>query len=44
MIDAYTVLWGTINASVLMQLIPMIIVVFLLQRLMIRGLALDAVK
>tara|TARA_Y100001934_G_scaffold99658_1_gene122709 strand:+ start:308 stop:442 length:135 start_codon:yes stop_codon:yes gene_type:complete len=44
MIDAYTVLWGTISVSVLMQLIPMIIVVFLLQRLMIRGLALGAVK
>lgn len=44
MIDAYTVLWGTISASVVMQLVPMIIVVFLLQRHMIRGLALGAVK
>jgi len=44
MIDAYTVLWGTISASVVMQLVPMVIVVFLLQRHMIRGLALGAVK
>ncbi|MFT7458348.1 MAG: multiple sugar transport system permease protein [Planctomycetota bacterium] len=44
MVDAYTVLWGTISASVVMQLIPMVIVVFLLQRHMIRGLALGAVK
>ena len=44
MIDAYAVLWGTISASVVMQLVPMIIVVFLLQRHMIRGLALGAVK
>ena len=44
MIDVYTVLWGTISAAVVMQLVPMVIVVFLLQRHMIRGLALGAVK
>ena len=44
MVDAYTVLWGTISASVVMQLVPMVVVVFLLQRHMIRGLALGAVK
>ena len=44
MIDAYTVLWETISASVVMQLVPIIIVAFLLQRHMIRGLALGAVK
>ena len=44
MIDVYTVLWGTISATVMMQVVPMVIVVFLLQRHMIRGLALGAVK
>ena len=44
MIDVYTVLWGTISGAVVMQLVPMVIVVFLLQRHMIRGLALGAVK
>lgn len=44
MIDLYNVLWGTISSAVVMQLIPMVIVVFLLQRHMIRGLALGAVK
>ena len=44
MIDLYNVLWGPISAAVVMQLIPMLIVVFLIQRHMIRGLALGAVK
>ncbi len=44
MIDAYTVLWGTISGALIMQLVPMVVVVFLLQRHMIRGLALGAVK
>ena len=44
MVDLYNVLWGTISSAVLMQLVPMVIVVFLLQRHMIRGLALGAVK
>ncbi|MBM3516401.1 MAG: carbohydrate ABC transporter permease [Alphaproteobacteria bacterium] len=44
MIDLYNVLWGTISGAVVMQLVPMVIVVFLLQRHMIRGLALGAVK
>lgn len=44
MIDVYTVLWGTISGAVVMQLVPMVVVVFLLQRHMIRGLALGAVK
>ena len=44
MVDLYNVLWGTISSAVIMQLIPVVIVVFLLQRHMIRGLALGAVK
>ena len=44
MVDLYNVLWGTISSAVLMQLIPVVIVVFLLQRHMIRGLSLGAVK
>lgn len=44
MIDLYNVLWGPISAAVLMQLAPMIVVVFLLQRHIIRGLTLGAVK
>lgn len=44
MIDAYSVLWGDLSAAVVLQLIPMVIVVFLLQRHIVRGLALGAVK
>ena len=44
MVDLYNVLWGTISSAVIIQLIPMLIIVFLLQRHMIRGLALGAVK
>jgi multiple sugar transport system permease protein len=44
MIDLYNVLWGPISAAVMIQLVPMILVVGLLQRHMIRGLAMGAVK
>ena len=44
MVDLYNVLWGPISAAVVMQLVPMLVVVFLIQRHMIRGLALGAVK
>ena len=44
MIDAYSVLWGPLSAAVMIQLLPMFIVVFLLQKHMVRGLALGAVK
>ena len=44
MIDLYNVLWGPLSAAVVIQLVPMLIVVFLIQRHMIRGLALGAVK
>jgi multiple sugar transport system permease protein len=44
MIDLYNVLWGPISAAVIIQLIPMVVVVALIQRHMIRGLAMGAVK
>lgn len=44
MIDLYTVLWGPISAAVIMQIVPMVIVVFFLQRHIVRGLTLGAVK
>ncbi len=44
MVDLYNVLWAPISAAAVMQLVPMLIVVFLIQRHMIRGLALGAVK
>jgi multiple sugar transport system permease protein len=44
MVEPYVVLWGDIGGAVTIQLIPMLIVVFLLQRHITRGLALGAVK
>jgi multiple sugar transport system permease protein len=44
MIDAYSVLWGQLSAAVMLQLLPMVAVVFMLQRHIVRGLALGAVK
>ena len=44
MIDLYNVLWGPISAAVMVQLIPMVVVVAFIQRHMIRGLAMGAVK
>lgn len=44
MIDAYSVLWGDLSAAVVLQLVPIVVVVFLLQRHIVRGLALGAVK
>lgn len=43
-IDIYNVLWGSLSAGAVIQLLPMIAVVFLLQRHIARGLALGAVK
>jgi multiple sugar transport system permease protein len=43
-IDVYNVLWGSLSAGAVIQLLPMIAVVFLLQRHIARGLALGAVK
>ena len=43
-IDVYNVLWGSLSAGAVIQLFPMIAVVFLLQKHIARGLALGAVK
>ncbi len=43
-IDQYNVLWGSLSAGAVIQLLPMLVVVFLLQRHIARGLALGAVK
>ena len=43
-IDVYNVLWGSLSAGAMIQLLPMVLVVFLLQRHIARGLALGAVK
>ena len=40
----YTILWGDLSAAVVIQLVPMLIVVFLLQRHIVRGMTLGAVK
>ncbi len=44
MIDSYNVLWGAVSGAAVIQIVPMIIVVFLLQKHIIRGLTLGAVK
>jgi multiple sugar transport system permease protein len=40
----YTILWGDLSAAVMIQVVPMLIVVFLLQRHIVRGMSLGAVK
>ena len=40
----YTILWGDLSAAVVIQVVPMLIVVFLLQRHIVRGMSLGAVK
>jgi multiple sugar transport system permease protein len=40
----YTILWGALSAAVVIQVVPMLIVVFLLQRHIVRGMTLGAVK
>ncbi len=40
----YSILWGDLSAAVVIQLIPMLVVVFLLQRHIVRGMTLGAVK
>lgn len=39
-----SMLWGSLSAGALIQLLPMVLVVFLLQRHVARGLALGAVN
>jgi multiple sugar transport system permease protein len=43
-VEPYTVLWGQLSAAVVIQVVPMLIVVFLLQRHIVRGMTLGAVK
>ena len=43
-IDVHNVLWGSLSAGAVIQLLPMVLVVFLLRRHIARGLALGAVK
>jgi multiple sugar transport system permease protein len=40
----YAILWGDLSAAVVIQLVPMLAVVFLLQRHIVRGMTLGAVK
>jgi multiple sugar transport system permease protein len=40
----YTILWGALSAAVVIQVVPMLAVVFLLQRHIVRGMTLGAVK
>lgn len=43
-IQPYTILWGDLSAAVVIQLVPMLVIVFLLQRHIVRGMTLGAVK
>jgi multiple sugar transport system permease protein len=43
-VQPYTILWGDLSAAVVIQLVPMLVVVFLLQRHIVRGMTLGAVK
>lgn len=43
-IQAYSILWGDVGASATIELLPMLVVVFLLQRHIMRGITLGAVK
>ncbi|MEZ4563482.1 MAG: carbohydrate ABC transporter permease [Thermomicrobiales bacterium] len=43
-IQPYSILWGDVGAAATIQLVPILIVVFLLQRHIMRGISLGAVK
>jgi multiple sugar transport system permease protein len=43
-VQPYTVLWGSLSAAVVIQVVSMLVVVFLLQRHIVRGMTLGAVK
>lgn len=43
-IMAYAILWGDVSAAATIELLPMLIVIFLLQRHITRGITLGAVK
>ena len=43
-IDQYNVLWGELSAGAVVQLLPVVIIVFILQKNIARGLTFGAVK
>jgi len=43
-IQAYSILWGDVGASATIEILPVLVVVFLLQRHIMRGITLGAVK
>lgn len=43
-VEPYTVLWGLLSGAVVIQVVPMLVIVFLLQRHIVRGMTLGAVK
>jgi multiple sugar transport system permease protein len=43
-VQPYTVLWGSLSAAVVIQVVPMLVIVFLLQRHIVRGMTLGAAK
>jgi multiple sugar transport system permease protein len=43
-IQAYSILWGDVGAAATIELLPVLVVVFLLQRHIMRGITLGAVK
>jgi multiple sugar transport system permease protein len=43
-IQAYSILWGDVGAAAVIQLLPMLLIVFLLQKHIMRGISLGAVK
>jgi len=43
-IQAYSILWGDVGAAATIQLLPMLVIVFLLQKHIMRGITLGAVK
>jgi multiple sugar transport system permease protein len=43
-IQAYSILWGDVGAAATIELLPVLLVVFLLQRHIMRGITLGAVK
>jgi multiple sugar transport system permease protein len=43
-IQPYSILWGDVGASATIEILPMLLVVFLLQRHIMRGITLGAVK
>jgi len=43
-IQAYSILWGDVGAAAAIQLLPILVVVFLLQKQIMRGITLGAVK